>query len=50
MLEKIEKYFRVLTRELEKKGEMKGVIVELTTKILKNLKDLKENEKFQKNY
>jgi len=44
MLEKVEKYFKVLARELEKQGSMKGVVVELTSSILKELKELKENE------
>lgn len=48
MLEKIEKNFKVLARELEKKGQMKGIVVELTSIILQNLKELKENERFQK--
>ena len=44
MSEKVEKPFRVLASELEKNGQMKGVVAELTSLILKNLKEIKENE------
>ena len=46
MLEKVEKVdhlFRVLAKELEKSGQMKGIVAELTPQILKNLKEIKEN-------
>ena len=36
--------FKVLARELEKSGQMKGIVAELTSLILKNLKEIKENE------
>ena len=42
--EKVEKPFKVLARELEKSGQMKGIVAELTSLILKNLKEIKENE------
>lgn len=44
MLEKVEKHFKVLARELEKQGAMKGIIAELTSSILKEIKEIKENE------
>lgn len=42
-VEKLEKYFRVLAGELDKQGSMNGIIVELTAKILKEIKEIKEN-------
>ena len=42
-IESVERKFRVLASELEKGGSMKGVIVELTAVILKELKEIKEN-------
>ena len=41
-MEVIEKHFRILVGELEKKGQMKGVIVELTSTILKKIKEVNE--------
>tara|TARA_R110000824_G_scaffold390613_1_gene587141 strand:+ start:631 stop:792 length:162 start_codon:yes stop_codon:yes gene_type:complete len=45
--ESIEKLFKVLAEELEKRGQMQGIVVELTSKILQNLKEIKENERIQ---
>jgi hypothetical protein len=42
--EKVEKPFKVLAKELEKSGQMKGVVAELTSLILTNIKEIKENE------
>ena len=41
--EKVEKPFKVLARELEKNGQMKWIIAELTSLILTNIKEIKEN-------
>ena len=41
-MEVIEKHFRTLASELEKKGQMKGIVAELTSVILKNLKDVND--------
>ena len=42
--EKVEKPFKVLAKELEKSGQMKGIVAELTSLILTNIKEIKENE------
>jgi hypothetical protein len=42
--EKVEKPFKVLAKELEKSGQMKGIVAELTSLILSNIKEIKENE------
>tara|TARA_R110002020_G_scaffold52778_2_gene148117 strand:+ start:1022 stop:1165 length:144 start_codon:yes stop_codon:yes gene_type:complete len=42
----IEKRFRTLAKELEKRGQMNGIVAELTSDILKEIQ--KENEKLQK--
>ena len=43
-MEVVEKYFRILASELEKKGQMKGIVAELTSTILKNIKEEKETK------
>ena len=43
----IEQRFRTLASELEKRGQMNGIIAELTSVILKEIK--KENEKTGQN-
>lgn len=47
-MEVLEQRFRTLANELEKKGYMNGIIAELTSVILKEIKKEKENEKLQK--
>ena len=42
-MEVIEKRFRTLANELEKRGQMNGVIAELTSVILKEIKEKKQN-------
>jgi hypothetical protein len=42
--EKVEKPFKVLAKELEKSGQMTGIVAELTSLILTNIKEIKENE------
>ena len=44
-MEVLEKRFRTLAKELEKRGQMNGIVAELTSGILKVLK--KQNEKLQ---
>ena len=44
----LEQRFRTLASELEKRGQMNGVVAELTSVILKEIKKEKENEKLQK--
>ena len=41
---KIEKPLRVLASELEKKGQMKGIIAEITSVLLKNIKEIQDEE------
>jgi hypothetical protein len=43
-MEVIEKRFRTLANELEKRGEMNGIIAELTSVILKEFKEAKQND------
>ena len=43
-MEVIEKHFRTLASELEKKGQMKGIVAELTSIILKDIKELEKDE------
>ena len=43
-MEVIEKHFRTLDSELEKKGQMKGIVAELTSIILKDIKELEKDE------
>ena len=43
-MEVIEKHFRTLASELEKKGQMKGIVAELTSIILKYIKELEKDE------
>ena len=43
-MEVIEKRFRTLANELEKRGQMNGVIAELTSVILKEIKEKKHND------
>tara|TARA_R110001599_G_scaffold196851_1_gene393460 strand:+ start:387 stop:518 length:132 start_codon:yes stop_codon:yes gene_type:complete len=43
-MEVIEKRFRTLANELEKRGQMNGVIAELTSVILKEIKEKKQND------
>ena len=43
-MEVIEKHFRTLASELEKKGQMKGIVAELTAVILKDIEELKKEE------
>ena len=47
-MEVIEKHFRTLANELEKRGQMNGIVAELTSVILKEIKKEKENERLQK--
>lgn len=47
-MEVLEQRFRTLASELEKKGYMNGIVAELTSVILKEIKKEKENEKLQK--
>ena len=47
-MEVIEKRFKTLSKELEKRGQMNGIVAELTSVILKEIKKEKENEKLQK--
>ena len=42
-MEVIEKKFRTLASELEKRGQMNGVIAELTSTILKEFKEKNNN-------
>ena len=44
-MEVIEQRFRTLASELEKRGQMNGVIAELTGVILKEIRNQKENDK-----
>ena len=44
-MEVIEQRFRTLASELEKRGQMNGIVAELTSAILKEIR--KENEKLQ---
>ena len=44
-MEVIEKHFRTLASELEKKGQMKGIVAELTSVILKDFKEIEEQIK-----
>ena len=48
-MEVIEKHFRTLASELEKKGQMKGIVAELTSIILKDIKEFSEFEKDELN-
>ena len=43
-MEVIEKHFRTIASELEKKGQMKGIVAELTSIILKDIKELEKDE------
>jgi hypothetical protein len=43
-MEVIEKRFRTLVSELEKRGQMNGIIAELTSVIFKEIKKEKEND------
>ena len=43
-MEVIEKHFRTLANELEKRGQMKGIVAELTSIILKDIKELEKDE------
>ena len=43
-MEVIEKHFRTLASEIEKKGQMKGIVAELTSIILKDIKELEKDE------
>tara|TARA_R110001592_G_scaffold82933_1_gene245551 strand:- start:403 stop:594 length:192 start_codon:yes stop_codon:yes gene_type:complete len=43
-MEVIEKRFRTLASEIEKRGEMNGIIAELTSVILKEFKEAKQND------
>ena len=45
-MEVIEQRFKTLARELEKRGQMTGIIVELTGAILREIRNEKENERF----
>ena len=45
-MEVIEQRFRTLASELEKRGQMTGIIAELTGTILKEIRNEKDNEKF----
>ena len=47
-MEVLEQRFRTLANELEKRGQMNGIVAELTSVILKEIKKEKENEKLQK--
>ena len=47
-MEVLEKRFRTLANELEKRGQMNGIIAELTSVILKGIKKEKDNERLQK--
>jgi len=42
-MEVIEKRFRTLAKELEKRGHMEGIIAELTSIILKEFKEKNKN-------
>ena len=44
-MEVIEQRFRTLANELEKRGQMDGIVAELTSVILQEIK--KQNEKLQ---
>ena len=44
-MEVIEQRFRTLTSELEKRGQMNGIIAELAGTILKEIRNQKDNEK-----
>ena len=43
-MEVIEKHFRTLANELEKRGQMNGIVAELTSIILKDIKELEKDE------
>ena len=43
-MEVIEKQFRTLASELEKRGQMNGIVAELTSIILKDIKELEKDE------
>ena len=47
-MEVIEQRFRTLANELEKRGQMNGIVAELISVILKEIKKEKENERLQK--
>ena len=47
-MEVLEQRFRTLASELEKRGQMSGIIAELTSVILQEIKKEKENERLQK--
>tara|TARA_B100001175_G_C19196706_1_gene489329 strand:- start:173 stop:322 length:150 start_codon:yes stop_codon:yes gene_type:complete len=47
-MEVLEKRFRTLANELEKRGQMNGIIAELTSVILQEIKKEKDNERLQK--
>ena len=44
-MEVIEQRFRTLASELEKRGQMNGIIAELSGTILKEIRNQKDNEK-----
>ena len=44
-MEVIKNHFRILASELEKRGQMNGIIAELTSVILKDIKELEKGEK-----
>ena len=48
-MEVIEKHFRTLANELEKRGQMNGTVAELTSVILKDIKEFSEFEKDELN-
>ena len=41
-MEVIEKHFRTLASELEKRGQMSGIVAELTCVILKDIKEFEK--------
>ena len=47
-MEVIEQRFRTLASELQKSGQISGIIAELTSVILQEIKKEKENERLQK--
>ena len=47
-MEVLEQRFRTLANELEKRGQMNGIVAELISVILKEIKKEKENERLQK--
>ena len=47
-MEVLEQRFRTLASELEKRGQMNGIVAELTSVILNDIKKEKENESLQK--